>query len=222
METIDLKDMFSYFKSKISIIILFIVVVGIMGCLYGLFIQKPVYKSSTSIVLISESQTGATLTYNDVSLNQNLVSTYSEIIKSRRVLNQVIDNLSLDYSYSNLSNNVEVSSVTGTQIIKISVSDRNNKTAMKIADEIAKVFAKEIPELYNISNVNILDYAEAASNAYNVNFIKQSIIYLLVGLVLGLGITFIMYYFDRSVKNISQVEEKIKLPVLATVREYRG
>ncbi len=222
METIDLKDMFSYFKSKISIIILFIVVVGIMGCLYGLFIQKPVYKSSTSIVLISESQTGATLTYNDVSLNQNLVSTYSEIIKSRRVLNQVIDNLSLDYSYSNLSNNVEVSSVTGTQIIKISVSDRNNKTAMKIADEIAKVFAKEIPELYNISNVNILDYAEAASNAYNVNFIKQSIIYLLVGLVLGLGITFVMYYFDRSVKNISQVEEKIKLPVLATVREYRG
>lgn len=222
METIDLKDMFSYFKSKISIIVLFIAVVGIVGCLYGLFIQKPVYKSSTSIVLISESQTGATLTYNDVSLNQNLVSTYSEIIKSRRVLNQVIDNLSLDYSYSNLSNNVEVSSVTGTQIIKISVSDRNNKTAMKIADEIAKVFAKEIPELYNISNVNILDYAEAASNAYNVNFIKQSIIYLLVGLVLGLGITFVMYYFDRSVKNISQVEEKIKLPVLATVREYRG
>ena len=93
---------------------------------------------------------------------------------------------------------------------------------MKIADEIAKVFAKEIPELYNISNVNILDYAEAASNAYNVNFIKQSIIYLLIGLVLGLGITFVMYYFDRSVKNISQVEEKIKLPVLATVREYRG
>ena len=138
------------------------------------------------------------------------------------MLNQVIDNLSLDYSYSNLSNNVEVSSVTGTQIIKISVSDRNNKTAMKIADEIAKVFSKEIPELYNISNVNILDYAEAASNAYNVNFIKQSIIYLLVGLILGLGITFVMYYFDRSVKNISQVEEKIKLPVLATVREYRG
>lgn len=222
METIDLKDMFSYFKSKISIILLFITLVGILGCLYGLFVQKPIYKSSTSIVLISENQTGSSLTYNDVSLNQNLVSTYSEIIKSRRVLNQVIDNLSLNYSYSNLSNNIEVSSVTGTQIIKISVSDRNSKTAMKIANEIAKVFSKEIPELYNISNVNVLDYAEAASNPYNVNFIKQSIIYLLVGLVLGLGVTFIMYYFDRSIKNISQVEDKIKLPVLATVREYRG
>lgn len=222
METIDLKDMFSYFKSKISIILLFITLVGILGCIYGLFIQKPIYKSTTSIVLISENQAGSQLTYNDVSLNQNLVSTYSEIIKSRRVLNQVIDNLSLDYSYSNLSNNIEVSSVTSTQIIKISVSDRNSKTAMKIANEIAEVFSKEIPELYNISNVNILDYAEASSSAYNVNFIKQSIIYLLVGLVLGLGVTFIMYYFDRSIKNTSQVEDKIKLPVLATVREYRG
>ena len=93
---------------------------------------------------------------------------------------------------------------------------------MKIANEIGKVFSKEIPELYNISNVNILDYAEASSSPYNVNFVKQSIIYLLVGLVLGLGVTFIMYYFDRSIKNISQVEDKIKLPVLATVREYRG
>lgn len=222
METIDLKEMFSYFKSKISIIILFVAVVGILGCIYGLFIQKPMYKSSTSIVLISESDSNGSLTYNDVSLNQNLVSTYSEIVKSKRILNQVINNLNLDYSYSNLSSNIEVSSVTGTQIIKISVSDENSKTAMNVANEIAEVFSKEIPELYNISNVNILDDAEIAQSAYNVNFIKQMIIYLLVGAVLGLGTVFVIYYFDRTIKTTNQIEEKIKLPVLATVREYRG
>ena len=91
-----------------------------------------------------------------------------------------------------------------------------------IANEIAKVFSKEIPELYNISNVNVLDTAEVASSAYNVNIVKQSTIFLLVGLVLGLGVVFVMYYFDRSVKNASQIEDKLKLPVLATVREYRG
>lgn len=222
METIDLKEMFSYFKSKISIIILFIAVVGILGCIYGLFIQNPMYRSSTSIVLISETKADSSLTYNDISLNQNLVSTYSEIIKSKRILGQVINNLNLDYSYSNLSSNIEVSSVTGTQIIKISVSDIDSKTAMNIANEIAKVFSKEIPELYNISNVNILDEAEIAQSAYNINFIKQTIIYLLVGTVLGFGVVFIIYYFDRTIKTANQIEDKIKLPVLATVREYRG
>ena len=93
---------------------------------------------------------------------------------------------------------------------------------MEVANEIAKVFSKEIPELYNISNVNILDTAEVASSAYNVNIAKQSAIFLLVGLVLGLGVVFVMYYFDRSVKNASQIENKLKLPVLATVREYRN
>ena len=222
METIDLKDLFDYYKSKLGVVILFVVLVGILGCLYGLFIQKPMYKSSTSIVLISEAKDNSQLTYNDVSVNQNLVSTYSEIVKSKRVLSQVINNLNLNYTYGALSNNIEVSSVTGTQIIKITVTDENSKTAMKVANEIGKVFAKEIPELYNISNVNILDTAEVASSAYNVNITKQSAIFLLAGLVLGLGVVFVMYYFDRSVKNASQIEDKLKLPVLATVREYRG
>lgn len=222
METIDLKDLFDYYKSKLGVVILFVVLVGILGCLYGLFIQKPMYKSSTSIVLISEAKDNSQLTYNDVSVNQNLVSTYSEIVKSKRVLGQVINNLNLNYTYGALSNNIEVSSVTGTQIIKITVTDENSKTAMKVANEIAKVFAKEIPELYNISNVNVLDTAEVASSAYNVNIAKQSTIFLLAGLVLGLGVVFVMYYFDRSVKNASQIEDKLKLPVLATVREYRG
>lgn len=222
METIDLKDLFDYYKSKLGVVILFVVLVGILGCLYGLFIQKPMYKSSTSIVLISEAKDNSQLTYNDVSVNQNLVSTYSEIVKSKRVLGQVINNLNLNYTYGALSNNIEVSSVTGTQIIKITVTDENSKTAMKVANEIGKVFAKEIPELYNISNVNILDTAEQPSSAYNVNITKQSAISLLAGLVLGLGVVFVMYYFDRSVKNTSQIEDKLKLPVLATVREYRG
>lgn len=222
METIDLKDLFDYYKSKLGVVILFAVLVGILGCLYGLFIQKPMYKSSTSIVLISEAKDNSQLTYNDVSVNQNLVSTYSEIVKSKRVLSQVINNLNLNYTYGALSNNIEVSSVTGTQIIKITVTDENSKTAMKVANEIGKVFAKEIPELYNISNVNILDTAEQPSSAYNVNITKQSAISLLAGLVLGLGVVFVMYYFDRSVKNASQIEDKLKLPVLATVREYRG
>ena len=222
METIDLKDLFDSYKSKLGVVILFVVLVGILGCLYGLFIQKPMYKSSTSIVLISEAKDNSQLTYNDVSVNQNLVSTYSEIVKSKRVLSQVINNLNLNYTYGALSNNIEVSSVTGTQIIKITVTDENSKTAMKVANEIGKVFAKEIPELYNISNVNILDTAEQPSSAYNVNITKQSAISLLAGLVLGLGVVFVMYYFDRSVKNASQIEDKLKLPVLATVREYRG
>ena len=44
----------------------------------------------------------------------------------------------------------------------------------------------------------------------------------MVGLVLGLGLVFVLYYFDRSVKTIEQVESKLGLPVLGTVQEFKS
>lgn len=222
METIDLKEMLDYFKSKISIIILITAVVGVLGCVYGLFIQVPKYQSSSTVLLIGGASNDSALTYNDVSLNKNLVSTYSEIVKSKRVLNQVIENLELDYSYSKLYSMISVSSVTNTELIKITVTDTDKTNAMDITNETTNVFAKEIPELYNISNVNILDEAEEASNPSNVSVTKQAILFIMVGLVLGLGVVFLIYYFDRTIKSVEQVETKLGLPVLGTVQEYKG
>ena len=87
----------------------------------------PKYSSSSTILLISSSSNESSLTYNDVSLNKNLVSTYSEIIKSKRVLNQVIENLDLDYNYSSLYSMVSVSSVANTELIKITVESTDKK-----------------------------------------------------------------------------------------------
>lgn len=219
METIDIKEMLDYFKNKILIIILVMILTGLIGCVYGLFIQVPTYQSSTKIILISNTQ--GTMSNSDVSLSQNLVSTYSEIVKSKRVLNQVISNLGLDYEYSKLSNKVSVSTGTNSQIIEITVTDNDKVIAKDIANDIAEVFVKEIPELYNISNVNILDTAEEATKPSNMSFFKQSALFLAVGAVLGVGIVFLFYYFDRSVKTKEQIEGKIGLPVIGTVQELK-
>ena len=217
METVDIKEIVDYLKSKITIIVLITLLVTILGVSFKLFVQVPKYSSSTTILLINNTS-DATLTYNDLSINKNLVSTYSEIVKSKRVLSQVIKNLDLDYSYSELNKKVDVSSVTNTELIKITVTDTNKKLAKDIANETAKVFSLEIPELYNISNVNILDKAENATTPSNMNFIKELILFVIAGLVLGLGVVIVIYYFDRTIKSTEQIETKIGLSVLGTVQ----
>ena len=82
------------------------------------------------------------------------------------------------------------------------------------------MFASEIPELYSISNVSILDKAEEAINPSNISITKQSILFIMVGLILGLGLVFVLYYFDRTVKTAEQVETKLGLAVLGTVQDY--
>ena len=221
METIDLKEMLEYFQKRISIIIMIILIVGIFGTIYGLFFQTPMYKSTTSIILKNDTSQNANLTYNDLNLNKNLVDTYSEIVKSKKILNQVIDNMELDYTYPELNSMINVSSVSNTEIIRIAVTNIDSEVAKDIADEVANVFIKEIPELYSISNVSILDTAEVAEEPYNINIKKQIIIYLFLGLVMGCGIIFIIYYFDRTIKSVEQVETKLGLPILGTVQEFK-
>ena len=217
MEEIDLIELLNYFKKKIGLIIIIMSAVGILGCIYTLFIQKPMYNSYTTVILSGSSS--SSITQTDVTLNKNLISTYAEIVKSGRVLNQVIKELNLDISYESLSSEVSVTSLNNTEIIKITVNNESPDMAMKIANSTASVFTKEISSLYKMDNVSILDYATINESPYNINILKQLIIYILVGLVISLGTVFMIFYFDRTIKSAEQIEQKIKLPVLGSVQD---
>ena len=215
MEEIDLKELFEFIKKKIGLLITITVVICLLGCIYGLFIHKPMYKSYTTIILGGNETTASqTITQSDITLNKNLVDTYAEIVKSRRVLEQVIAELDLEETYEELSNKISVSSVNNTEIIKITVADRNPIEAKNVANVTANFFSKEVVKLYNMNNVNVLDEANEANEPYNINIPKQVIIYFFIGIIIALSILFIIFYFDRTIKSVEQVEQKIKLPIL--------
>lgn len=222
MEEIDLKELFEFIKKKIGLLITITVVICLLGCIYGLFIQKPMYKSYTTIILGgNETTTSQTITQSDITLNKNLVDTYAEIVKSRRVLEQVIAELDLEETYEELSNKISVSAVNNTEIIKITVADSNPIEAKNVANVTANFFSKEVVKLYNMNNVNVLDEANEANEPYNINIPKQVIIYFFIGIIIALSILFIIFYFDRTIKSVEQVEQKIKLPILGGVEEYK-
>jgi len=214
-EEIDLKELFNYYKTKLVFIaIILILVIGI-GNAYTVLTRTPMYKSETSIVLVSENKENYNTT--ELQLNKNLVGTYTEIIKSRKVLEPVIKNLKLKTSYNQLKNRVTVTSVQNTEIIRVTVADAKAKEATKIANEIAKVFSTEIQQIYNLNNVTVVDKAITATSPYNVNYIKDNVIYLAIGLVLSCGIVFIKFYFDTTIKTSEEIENKLGLTVLGIV-----
>ncbi len=215
MEEINLKEVYSYFKSRLLWMILAIVVIVIIGNVYTILTRVPMYQSNTTIVLVGESKKEYSQT--DSQLNQNLIGTYSEIITSRKVLQQVIDNLKLKMTVDELSQNITTSSVEDTEIIRITVNNEKKKMAAEIANEVADVFSDEIQDIYNLENVAIIDKAEVAKEPYNINYVKDNVIYLMIGVVLSFGVVFVMYYFDTTIKSSEIVEEKLGLTVIGIV-----
>lgn len=218
MEEINLLEVLEYFKSKLIWILASILVILVVGNVFTLVTRVPMYSSNTTILLVGQSEE---ISQNDFSLNSSLVSTYTEIIKSRRVLSQVINNLDLDYSVGALSNNISVGTKTGTQIITITVNDSDADRAKDIANEVSKVFAADVKELYKLNNVTIIDSAIKAGAPYNLTYAKDNIFYLAIGLVLSCGVVFVMFYFDTTIKSADAIEEKLGLTVLGVVPEER-
>ena len=218
MEELDLTQIFKYFFRKIPIILIMTTIFLLAGYLYTDYIQIPMYHGKTTIILVPKNNNDSTSdTENELKINEKLISTYSEIIKSRRVLDQVIEKLNLKTTSKKLGDQIEISSVETTAIIEIAVSNKNNKQAAKIANEVAEVFKKEITEIYNLENISIIDKAIVENKPYNVSATKQIIIFTFGGIALSCGIIFIMYYFDNSIKTKNEIEEKLNLAVLGEI-----
>jgi capsular polysaccharide biosynthesis protein len=222
MEEIDLKEVLNYFKSKILWIILAVVLVVGAGNIYQAITRKPLYSSDTSVILVSNNTNQSSANLSELQINKNLVSTYTEIIKSRKVLEPVIENLELANTYTELKSRVGVTAIGDTQLIKISVSDRNPDIAKQTADEIARVFIREVKEIYKLDNVKVVDKAVIATKPYNINYVKDNAIFVAIGVVLSCGVVFLIFYFDTTIKTAEEIENKLGLTVIGTVPKVKN
>lgn len=220
MEEINLKELFDYFVSKWFIIAITGLVFVVVGASYTVFLKTPMYNSYTTMVLTTNnenSNTNQSITQSDITLNKNLISNYRVIMKSHSILNQVINNLELNTSAEQLKKQVNVTTEDDTEIIRISVNSENAENARDVANEIARVFSNDVARYYSIKNVAIVDYAEVASNPYNISLLKTTVLALLIGIVLACAAIFIMFYFDTTIKSVEEIEGKIGLPTLGVV-----
>ncbi len=219
MEEIDLLGFFEYYKKYIWGVLAACIAAVLVVIIYYAAFKTQLYTTKTSVILVKNetSTTTDTISQNDITLNQKLVSTYRQIIKSRLVLEQVIGNLKLDYDYEYLSKNVTVEAVEDTEILKIAVTDENPELAVKIADTVAEVFSREVVKIYKINNVSVLDVAELPTYPSNYHLLRDCVLALFVVFAGATAIIFVIFYYDDSLNDSSNVEKEIEMPIVARV-----
>ena len=223
MEEVDLKEFIMLFWNKKVSIILITIIFMFIGIIYSVGFITPKYTSSTTLLLATSESANSktnTITTSDITLNSKLVSTYSELVKSKNVTRQVISNLGIDETEDELRNSITVSSVKDTELIKISVTDKNATNAYNIANEIAKVFTQKVSEIYNINNVQVLDQAEISSVPSNINHTKDVIMFTFVGLFVAIVFVLVANMLDTTIKSSEEVEKLCNVPVIASIPLY--
>lgn len=223
MEELDLKELFTIFWERKAQIILIILVFAIIGVAYSYFLVEPDYKATTKLVLTqnSENSKDGSITQADVTLNSKLVSTYGEIIKTDNILKTVVSNINNpEITIEDIKENVTVKSVKDTELLEITVKNSNPNYAAQIANEIAKVFCERVVDIYSISNTYVLDRAEPSAIPYNINHIKDVMIFAFIGVIISVIYVLISNMLDNTVKTEQDIEKIGGLLVLTTIPDY--
>lgn len=219
-ESISIKELLTIIKKRWLLIGLLTVVVGVLAGLVSYFFIIPKYEASTQI-LVNQKDRNIQFDASQMRGNIELINTYSVIIKSPAILEKVIENLKLNQSVDQLNQNIFVNSQSESQVFSLSVHDSKPGRAVNIANEISDTFQQDIKGIMNVDNVNILARAELKENQKPIspNPTVNIAIGCVLGLLMGIGLVFLLEYLDNSLHTAEDVEAYLGLPVLGSIQK---
>ena len=213
---IDLKEIFGVLMNKLWLIMLCGILTGIIGFCCSYFLITPQYQSTTKVYILNK-QNGDNVTYSDLQMGTTLTKDYKELIKSRNVLETVIENCEMDEKYGSLADRVLVETISDTRIIAITVEDPNPEMARYLADEIREVAAGHIKQVMDIEAVNVAEEANLPESPSSPSVMKWTALGLLLGMCLCAGVILLKFLLDDTVKTSEDVEKYLGLSTLAMI-----
>ncbi|TDL32623.1 capsular biosynthesis protein [Jeotgalibacillus sp. S-D1] len=218
-ETISLKELFNTLKKRMLLIIMIALIAVSASAVVSYFFITPVYQSSTQLLVNQERTEQPNLNVSDIQANLELINTYNVIIKSPVILDKVSEQMNGKFSAAQLNEKITVQTESESQVVNVSVQDPDPHVAADIANSTAAVFQEDIVELMNVDNVSILAPAEVKSSQAPVSPqpILNMAIALVVGLMIGVGLAFLLEYLDNTIKTEQDIEKTLDLPLLGVI-----
>ena len=219
---IDLFELLGVFIKKIWLVVITTIVGAVLSFCYTFFFVTPLYQSSALLYVnnsdISLGNISASITSADLSAAKTLVATYSVILKSRAVVNEVTRLAGVDYTYEEMLEMVDAKAVDNTEVFSITVTSSDPVEAEKLANLYAEVLPEKITEIVNGSDAKIVDYAVVAAKKSSPSYTKNTAIGALAGFVIAVAIIVIGYLRDDIIHTEDYLTQTYPtIPLLSVI-----
>ena len=224
-------------------------VLGIVGGgVIAFFITNamtPVFNASAK-VLVQGGQNVGVPTASDIEASQQIARTYSDLIKTRPIMERVAEELGLPYGAGVVASKITVSSPRSLILIKASdpdpqvAADLANTTAIIFIDDFRNRQFTQIAQFqtslsqYSItdepgviaaqastlSTLSVVEDAVASSSASSPRVKFNVFLGLVLGLLAGVIVILVRESLDNSVKSPEDLRALTGMPVLGSVMRY--
>lgn len=223
----DILEVFVEIKDKCKNIVLIVLSFLLISSIYNIFFINKEYEANVKIFIGKQKFKNITETYNneEINLYQRLITTYSEVIKSKKLINESIKGSKMNYlqdkykniNYDLLMENLTVNPIANTQIIEIKYKSLNPQQSYDLLYSITENLISYSKELYPNVNITILEQVHV--NLKPLMNKKLTIIGLglILGLIVGIGGIIGVMYLNNTYKNQKSLEEEIGLTVIGVI-----
>lgn len=213
---------------RYKILMVIVLIFGLLGSGISFLTNEKQYQSTASLIVGTETQketdelnkiTGEpiyeeVIEYGDSSISEQSKKFYSETLAREDLLKEVIDNLELDLSISELRNSISLEIPENSSTLYIMLRSNKVEEVDLILDEVVKVFQDKVYEITKKEKIKKLNDASQPIIKDDTNFVKNTAIAIIIGLGLSFIIILVLEYLDDSIDSTKIIEEKLNIPIL--------
>lgn len=218
-DEIELMDLVFVLVRKWKLIGITTVGMMVLGVVFAL--GKPdVYTAKTKLMVSSGNYSARSLDKTELSLNQQLVTTYTEIAKNREVSMGIIRKFGLAMTPDQMAKKIKVSPVGDTEFIVIGYTDGEPHMAAMISNEIARAFVVRVREVMGAQNLKVVEQAETP--LYPSGTSKKLIvaIAMVLGAMIGVFIAFALEFFHNTIRKPEDIEGILGVSVIGSIPDF--
>jgi len=207
---------------KSWIIVLMTVILSISAYLITTYKIPNLYASEATIFIGKESGALAEFNFLDLQIGSQLIEDYKELIKTKTLREEVAKQVDPNIDIEILLKRIDVKTVEDSRFMIISAIDRDPYVATRLANTIAEVLIVKAEDIIGAKNIQIVDIAVPNFEPVSPNIITITLIFSILGIMLGIITIVILILFDTKINSQSEIEELVNVPILGQLQSVKN
>ena len=218
VQEIDLIDLFGYYMSRLWLLIAAVVIGAVIAGAYTHYMIPDRFTAVSRMYMISASSSSV-VDLSDLNIGASLSNDYVELMKSRPIIEDVITELGLEYTYEQVLNMIKLDVVTNTRIFKISATSTDPEEAMNIANQMARIAKIRLPKIMDAPSPSIAEEAVLPTQKSSPSLSRNVMMGSLVLLFLVLAFLTVQYLMDDTIQTSEDVEKEFGILPMTVIPE---
>lgn len=218
-EIISIEEIIDIIKKNYKLLIIIPLITTIIAFIFAFYLIKPKYTAYTKVFIGKDQAQELKENYNndDVQMYLKLLKTYSEIVRTNKLVSNAINNYKINLSPDEVLSNLLCTPKTDTQILEIKYEHHDKEIAKDVVSAITSEFVATAKNIIPNGTVEAVEDIVVPSSPSKPNKKMNLCIGFLLGFMIAAGIIFLKEFLDSTFKSTEKLKRIIGLPLLGII-----